>query len=57
MKIHIIPVFLHFFWFFLRKFSKNSNLRAKTSNVRMKNICGEISNKFVDFLGFENALL
>ena len=49
--------FISLFWliFPLQKFKKNNNFKAKTSKIHMNNICCQISNKFVDFLDFENG--
>ena len=55
---HAIPVFLHLDFlaiFSPRKNLKNNNFKAKASKIQKNNICYQISNKFVDFLGFKNA--
>ena len=53
-----IPFFLILIFkliFPLRTSSKNNNFKAKTTMFRMKYTCGQIFNKFADFISFENA--
>ena len=49
--------FISIFWliFPLRKIPKNNNFKAKYYKIRMNDIFYQISNKFLDFLGFENV--
>ena len=53
---YVFPIFHHLnFLFPLRKISKNNNFEARTSKFQIKNICGQISKKLAELLGFENA--
>ena len=52
---HFLFILILWFIFPLRKIKKNSNFKGKSSKIWINNVCYQISNKFVDFFGFENA--